>query len=80
MKEKVKCERCGRIRDLFKLTESTYSKEVVRVRDNGIGARPRFTEHFVTEQFKLEPSECRGLCEECAVEINKRNYDKEYET
>jgi hypothetical protein len=68
--EKCKCERCGRIRDLFQYTKWEVDRFVDQVKDNGVGESPRYT----TETINL--AERRGLCEECSVEVNKREYDK----
>lgn len=70
MKEiKVKCERCGRIADLFQYTYYDEGKTIDMVVDNGTSADPRMS------VVKKEINESRGLCEECAVEVNKKNYD-----
>lgn len=66
----VKCERCGCISDLFQYIDFKEEKWVEHTKDNGIGADPRFT----IERINL--NESRGLCEGCAVEVNKRNYDR----
>lgn len=71
----VKCERCGRVRKLFQYTHFEEDNFVKKVKDNGDGHNPRFTEEIINL------AQCRGLCEECGVEINKKNYDsrKKYE-
>lgn len=67
---KCKCERCGRIRDLFQYTFfDTNAHTVEEVKDNGVGANPRYT----TRQVHIDNS--RGYCEECAVEVNKWRHD-----
>lgn len=65
-----RCERCGRFRELFQYTHFEVPKIVEQVKDNGHGAKPRFT----TERVDLAQS--RGLCEECAVVVNSRAYDE----
>ena len=65
----VKCERCGRIRPLFQYTYFDKGKTIDMVVDNGNSANPRMT------AVRKEINESRGLCEECAVEINKKAYD-----
>ncbi len=65
----IKCERCGRIRELFQYTHFEEDNFVPFVKDNGEGSNPRFTK----ETKNIAKS--RGLCEECAVEINKKKYD-----
>lgn len=67
--EKVKCERCLRIRDLFQYIHFEPNRFVEEVKDLGLGENPRYT----TRMVNLAQS--RGLCEECAVEVNKRQYD-----
>lgn len=67
--EKCKCERCGRIRDLFQYTKFE-TNVVIRVIDNGPSANPRYS-----QGESEDIGEKRGLCEECAVELNKRKYD-----
>ena len=66
----IKCDRCLRIRDLFQYTHFEEDKWIDQVKDNGNGANPRFVEE------KVNLAQSRGLCEECAVEINKRKYDE----
>lgn len=67
---KVKCERCGRIRDLFQYTFFDEPKTIRQIKNNGIGSDPMFSEQTI------QIDESRGLCEECAVEINKKKYDE----
>lgn len=72
MKEtlKVKCDRCGRIRELFEYTHFDTKPKTMQVRkDNGVDANPRFTVE------NMYHNESRGLCEECAVYLNIRRYD-----
>ena len=71
---KIKCDRCLRKRDLFQYTNLEEDKWVLQRKDNGNVVHPRFTE----ERVNLAQS--RGLCEECAVEINKREYDSKLST
>lgn len=66
----IKCERCGQIKPLgqytkFEVKEITISKDT--------GGNPR---------FRLETKdigEKRGLCIDCSIVINCRNYDRENE-
>ena len=67
--EKAKCERCGEVKDLFQYTHFEADKIVEIVVDNGASANPRYT----TKRENI--AERRGLCKECAVEINKKEYD-----
>lgn len=72
--EKCKCERCGRIRDLFQYTFFDVNRKQItkrKVHDGGVDANPRFT----SSEETIWEDDSRGLCEECAVEVNKRNYD-----
>lgn len=67
---KVRCERCGRIRDLFQYTFfDVNQRSVNKVKDGGAYANPRYT----TEKEYIDNS--RGLCEPCAVTINCHKYD-----
>ena len=68
--QKVKCERCGRIRDIFQYTkfETMVVEKAVRGHDN-----PDGSPYFVT--IKEDIGEKRGYCEECAVEVNKWRHD-----
>lgn len=73
--KKCKCERCGRIRDLFQYTYFDVNRKEVTlqvVKDNGSSHNPQFTVH---NEYKTY-DESRGLCEECAVEVNKAAFDK----
>ncbi len=69
-----KCERCGRIAQMFQYTYfDTKAKRVTiqKIRDNGKGENPRYSPYFEEEVY----DESRGLCEECAVEVNKKSFD-----
>lgn len=65
-----KCERCGRFCKAFQYTkfETKIVEKKIRGNDNPDGS-PYF------ETLTEDIGEKRGLCEECAVEVNKRIYD-----
>ena len=65
---KTKCERCGRIRDLFQYTFFAEPRTITQKHyANGSDAT------CIVKTIEINDS--RGLCEECAVEINKKKYD-----
>jgi hypothetical protein len=66
--KKVKCERCGRIRDLFQYTFFDEPKII-----NKVIFDPKNDPQYTTQTIQIDES--RGLCEECAIEINKKKYD-----
>jgi hypothetical protein len=63
----VKCDRCLRYKVLFQYTKIEVPKIIITKEytiENGI--------KIVTTDL----AKSRGLCEECAVSINKKQYDK----
>ena len=62
-KQLVRCERCGRIRPLFQYSFFDTDPKIWQTIDTG-GVKKTIIDN-----------RSRGLCEECGVEINKREYD-----
>jgi hypothetical protein len=67
--ELCKCARCGRFRPLFQETTLKSGRYVTKA-ECIKGKNPECHTIRVFEPDK------GGLCEECAVEINKKNYDE----
>ena len=77
IKERINCscERCGRFCKLFQ-----YTKFEVKEVSYKSSYKNKKTGEIVYVAHRNDMGEKRGLCEDCAVEINKRNYDAKTNT
>lgn len=66
-----KCDRCGRIREAFQYTKFEV-KYVSWVENAGKDKNG----DVIRRAIRNNVGEQRALCEECAVELNKRYYDE----
>lgn len=62
----MKCDRCGDFKELFQYTKFEV-KWISWIENRGKGY-----ERFAVRN---DIGEKRGLCKECAIELNKRKYD-----